>query len=35
MPNKKMQQTIAKVTRLATPSLAPFAIAADQKRYVG
>jgi hypothetical protein len=29
MPNKKMQLTIAKGTRLATPSLASFAIAAD------
>ena len=28
-PNKKMQLTIAKAARLATPSLASFAIAAD------
>ena len=29
MPNKKMQLTIAKAARLATPSLTSFAIAAD------
>ncbi len=32
-PNRKMQLTIAIVTRLATPSLASVAIAADLKRY--
>jgi len=32
MPDKKMQLTIAKAARLATPSLAPSAIAADLSR---
>ena len=29
MPNKKLQLTIAKAARLAAPSRAPFAIAAE------